>query len=301
MDGHAELLLDSYSARLARQGLAESTRVKYLAGVTHFLCWLGDVDPASATPQDVDSYLDAWHAEAGPSPNTVRLRVSALKSFHGYLDDRGLLSSGNPVERIKAPRVHRRPNDRLREDEDRALLAACATDQEQVLVWMLRWTGLRVGEAVALSAEDVDLERRVIRVRSSKTDSGLRTVPIVCELGAVLLGWIGGLRSRPSWRPDMPLLATCHGTPMKAQFAWRLVKRVARRAGVRMTGTGPLDSAVTPHTLRRTYASDLINRRVPLEHVSKILGHADVRVTQQAYADLEDATAHASIRAALAS
>jgi integrase/recombinase XerD len=156
------------------------------------------------------------------------------------------------------------------------------------------------GEAVSLSAEDVDLERRIIRVRSSKTDSGLRTVPIVDELGTVLLGWLGGLRSRPSWRPDMPLLATCHGTAMKEQFAWRLVKRAARRAGVRTTGTGPLDSAVTPHTLRRTYASDLINRQVPLEHVSKILGHADVRVTQQAYADLEDATAHASIRAALA-
>jgi site-specific recombinase XerD len=181
MDDYVALLLDSYSARLARQGLAGGTRAKYLAGVAHFICWLGDVEPASATRQDVDSYLDAWHAEAQPSANTIRLRVSALKSFYGYLDDRGLLSAGNAVERIKPPRAHRQPNDRLREDEDRALLAACATDQEQVLVWLLRWTGLRVGEAVALSAGDVDLERRVIRVRSSKTDSGLRTVPIVDE------------------------------------------------------------------------------------------------------------------------
>lgn len=99
----------------------------------------------------------------------------------------------------------------------------------------------------------------------------------------------------------MPLLATRRGTAWKEQFAWRLVKRVAHRAGVRTSGPGPLASSVTPHTLRRTYASDLINREVALEHVSKMLGHADVRVTQQAYADLEAATAHAAIRRALAS
>jgi integrase/recombinase XerD len=143
----------------------------------------------------------------------VRLRLSALKSSYGYLDDRGLLEGRNPVERIKAPRVRRRPNDRLRVNEDGALLEACATEQEKVLIWLLRWTGLRVGEALALTVEDVDLERRVVRVRASKTDAGLRTVPIVDELGALLLGWMDGLRARKDWRPDMPLLATRGGTP----------------------------------------------------------------------------------------
>jgi len=91
-----------------------------------------------------------------------------------------------------------------------------------VLIRPLRWTGLRVGEALALTAEDVDLERRVVRV-----------------LGVVLLTWIDGLRARDDWRPDMPLLATRGGTPWKEQFAWRIVKRVARRAEVRVTGSGP--------------------------------------------------------------
>ena len=300
MDGKTILLLESYGARLARQGLASGTRAKYLAAVERFLESLDEADP-TVTRQDVDDYLDRWHAADEPAANSVRLHLSALKSFYGYLDDRGLLEGRNPVERVKAPRVRRRPNDRLRADEDRALLEACVTEQEKVLVWLLRWTGLRVGEALSLTVEDVDLERRVVRVRSSKTDAGLRTVPIVDELGVVLLRWIDGLRSRPDWRADMPLLATRGGTPWKAQFAWRLVKRVARRAELRVTGAGPLGSLVTPHTLRRTYASDLINRGVPLEHVSKMLGHSDVRVTQQAYAELEDATAHAAIRRALAS
>ena len=123
----------------------------------------------------------------GARSASVRLHLSALKSFYGYLDDRNLLDGRNPVERITAPRVRRRPNDRLPAREAEALLAACLSEQETVLIWLLRWTGLRVGEALGLTVEDVDLERRVIRVRASKTDAGLRTVPIVDELGVVLL------------------------------------------------------------------------------------------------------------------
>jgi site-specific recombinase XerC len=58
----------------------------------------------------------------------VRLHLSALKSFYGYLDDRNLLEGRNPVERITAPRVRRRPNHRLRADEAEALLAACLSE-----------------------------------------------------------------------------------------------------------------------------------------------------------------------------
>jgi integrase len=233
MDGNTMVLLESYGARLARQGLAASTRRKYLAAVDRFLCSFDGADPASVTRQQVDDYLDRWHAAEQPAPASVRLHLSALKSFYGYLDDRGLLEGRNPVERIKAPRVRRRPNDRLRAEEAEAMLAACLSEQEKVLIWLLRWTGLRVGEALGLTVEDVDLERRVIRVRASKTDAGLRTVPVVDELGVVLLAWIERLRTRADWRPDLPLLATRGGTPWKDPFAWRLVKRVAHRAELR--------------------------------------------------------------------
>jgi site-specific recombinase XerD len=294
------VLLESYGARLARQGLAGSTRTKYLAAVERFLRSLDVADPATVTRQQVDDYLDRWHAAEQPAANTVRLHLSALKSFYGYLDDRELLQGRNPVERIRAPRVRRRPNDRLRAEEAETLLAGCLTEREKILIWLLRWTGLRISEALALTVDDVDLDGRVIRVRASKTDAGLRAVPIVDELGVVLLTWLDGLRKRDDWRHDLPLLPTRGGTPWKYQYAWRLVKRVARRSELRVRGPEQLDTAVAPHTLRRTYASDLINRGVPLEHLSKTLGHSDIRITQQAYAELEDATAHAAIRKALA-
>jgi integrase/recombinase XerD len=70
---------------------------------------------------------------------------------------------------------------------------------------------------------------------------------------------------------------------MASQFVWRVVKRVGERAEVK----------ISPHTLRRTFASHLLNKGARIEVVSKLLGHSDVRVTQAAYAELEDATTRA--------
>jgi integrase/recombinase XerD len=85
---------------------------------------------------------------------------------------------------------------------------------------------------------------------------------------------------------------------MHAQFAWRVVKRVAERASVRLDPNG--GSSISPHTLRRTLGSDLLNRGVRLEVVSKLLGHASTTITEQAYAELLDATIAAEVLAATA-
>jgi integrase len=105
---------------------------------------------------------------------------------------------------------------------------------------------------------------------------------------------------------------------MKPTFVWRVVKRVAAEAGVRVIpcGCGSASayrhasgcprgkagenrSEVSPHTLRRTFATDLLNRGVRLEVVSKLLGHASVAVTQKAYATLLDSTARRELFRAL--
>jgi site-specific recombinase XerD len=83
---------------------------------------------------------------------------------------------------------------------------------------------------------------------------------------------------------------------MHPQFAWRLVKRVAARAGIHLDSNGT--SSVSPHTLRRTLGSDLLNRGVRLEVVSKLLGHASTTITEQAYAELLDSTIAAEVLAA---
>lgn len=219
-----------------------------------------------------------------------------------------------------APKPEQRRNDWLRAFEDCALLEAPATETERVIVWLLRWTGLRVSEACALLVADVDLTpgRESVTVRKSKSAAGQRVVPIVPELAIALHGWLAYRRDRDGCGYHSPLLAGRSGRALSSAYVWRLVKRVAARAGVRpihctclqvqrgyhakgcpQTRAGENVSEVSPHTLRRTFASDLLNRGLRLEVVSRLLGHASTTVTERAYAELLGTTARSEFLSAV--
>ena len=208
---------------------------------------------------------------------------------------------------VMAQATEQRPNDFLRPLEDQALLACRCSPVERIVIVLLRWTGLRVGEACALTLADIDLTpgNESIAVMQSKTVAGLRTLPLVPELVPELQTWLHLLRARGLTAPSTPLLATMHGSAMKPTFVWRLVKRVAARAGVRpvdcscgsrlstrhasscrRTASGTNLSRVSPHTLRRTFGSHLLNAGLRLEVVSRLLGHSSTAITERAYAQL---------------
>jgi site-specific recombinase XerD len=318
-------LLARYERRLRRDGLAERSIEKYCSDVAHFLAWLGARDPAEVRRQDVEEYLDEWFAAARPMQGTIRARVTALKSFYRYMESTGCMTTADgrdlrsPVERIKVRGGERKANDWLRDEEDRALLGCPMNEQERALVMLLRWTGCRIQEARGLEIQDVDFDRREISIRKSKTGTGIRRVPLLECLELELRAWFDYLRVRGLYRPDAPVLTTAHGTPMAEQFADRVIRRVAHRAGVRMvacmcetqkahkhaagcprTRNGDKLSTVTAHTFRRTYGSYLLNRGVRVEVVSRLLGHADVRTTMQSYAELLPETIRAELRQAVA-
>ncbi len=130
---------------------------------------------------------------------------------------------------------------------------------------------------------DIDLSRGEIRVRRSKSDAGLRTVPVAPQLLPELERHLRLLSERLDFGPALPFLATKHGTPMFPQFAWRIIQRAARRAGVR-------GGRISPHTFRRTFATDLRRRGVPMDVISRLLGHANIGVTEAAYAEVMSET-----------
>jgi integrase len=280
-------LAEGFRAALRREGITDGTRTRYAGHVSQLMAV--HPDPRTCTRAELELYLDSLDVE----PGSLRVKTAALRKFYGYLEDRDLLDGPNPAARLKLPKRRRKPNDWLRPDEDAAVLRACVTPQERIVVALLRHGGLRVSEACGLLAADVDLENEELRVRASKTDSGLRTVPIAPELRIELEVWMS------QRAPGRYLLATRNGTPMQTAFAWRLVKRVAHRANVRPLPKPALTS-VSCHTLRRTFGSDLLNRGVRIEVVSKLLGHADTRTTESCYAEMLDETVRREFRQALA-
>jgi integrase len=138
---------------------------------------------------------------------------------------------------------------------------------------------------------DVDLVTGAITVRESKTVAGYRSIPISPELRAHIERWLAFTKREGLYHPDGPFLVTRNQTAMKPQYVEQVVARLAARAG--------LPRKVTPHTLRRTFGSHLLNKGVRLEVVSRLLGHASTAITEKAYARLEDKTIHEEMLAAL--
>jgi integrase/recombinase XerD len=303
MSTPTNLHLDAFKVYLEnRARLAPGSRKKYLGNVEQFLAWTeaNGLVLADVKPTDAEEYLDTLTG----APATIHLKVASIRKFFYFLRSRGKVER-DPFEFAEKPEREQKENDYLRDDEDARLLRAPMAPTERFLVYFLRFTGMRVSEALHVEVRDVDLEREEIRVRVSKTRRGRRTVEILPELEMELRIWLERLRQRDDYLGEsMPLFASeRRPQAITPQYADRLVKYAALKAGVRVLDPPPAKhhvSAVSCHTLRRTYGSWLINLGARIETVSRALGHADTRVTEQAYAELRTQTVKAEIRAAAA-
>lgn len=312
-------LLAAFDGHMRRRGRSASTRRQYAYALQPFVGWLGDREMAECSPADLELFLTHWEAEFQarhgrlPSPATMRGTIGPLRMFFSYLEQAEFLvgrdgsARRNPARSLESPSCHQRPNDFLRPFEDRALLGVDCPPHHQLVVWLLRYTGIRVGEAQALTVADFDLTpaQESLTVRGTKSAASTRTVPLLPQALPLIHEHLAVLRDTFPSMLALPFLTTRNATPVTTHHLWRVVKRVAYDAGVRpidctchtqrqdkhdrgcpRTVSGENRSAVTPHTLRRTFGSDLINRGLRLETVSKLLGHANTTITERAYAQL---------------
>ncbi len=298
--------LPAFCAYQQRRGRSPATRVKYAVYLEPFLAWVGDRDLADVTAQAIElDWLVRWYADFEqrngrlPAPKTVANHLTALAAFFAFLERFDYVVR-NPMNRIDSPKVEQRPNDWLKPHEDDAVLAAARSPQERIVVSFLRFTGLRSGsELHHLLNADVDLAANTIRVRHSKTPRGRRLLPILPELRPYIERWQVYQRAIGQTAPDAPFFATRNGTAMRHKQVYEVVKRVAARAGVRprvATDRERINTTeVTPHTLRRTFGSHLLNNGVRLEVVSRLLGHESTVTTERAYASLLDAVIAAEV------
>jgi integrase/recombinase XerD len=298
-------LVEAFFGNLRRRNKASLTLERWRPELRRFAVWVGERPMWEITAADLDGgFLPNWEAEfrlrngRDPSPNSLRAVIQAVKSFYAYLERFDRLVDGegrpyrNPALALEAP-VIRPPAelDWLHSDEDEALLGCSLSKREAILVYFFRLTGLRLSEALSLTNRDVDLSSNEVRVRSSKSDAGYRSVPILPELRPQIVEWQSFVKAQGWYDQDGPFLVTRCKTQMHPQYVEAALQRVGERAG--------LARRLTPHTLRRTFGSHLLNRGVRLEVVSRLLGHASTAITERAYARLEDKTIRAELLAAL--
>jgi integrase/recombinase XerD len=213
--------------------------------------------------------------DLGLSPATIHRQISALRTYFRFLVAEGHLTR-NPSERLESPKRWRSLPAVLTVAEIDRLLAAPTPDQplgmrDRALLELGYATGARVSELVGVGVQDISFEDGVVRLFGKGAKE--RLVPVGRRaLGAVAL-YVREVRptlDRGKGRGRVFLNA--RGTPLSRVGAWGIIKQAAKGAG--------LAKRVTPHTLRHTFATHLLEGGADLRAVQEMLGHADLATTQ---------------------
>jgi len=213
--------------------------------------------------------------DLGLAATTIRRQISALRTYYKFLVGEGI-AARDPSERIESPKRWRVLPTVLSVAEIDRLLAAPNTDEplairDRALLEFAYATGVRVSELVGLKLQDILFTDGVARVFGKGAKE--RLVPVGRRaLGAVSLY---AREIRPTLDRGKGrgiLFLNARGTPLSRVGAWGVIKATARRAGI--------SKRVTPHTLRHTFATHLLEGGADLRAVQEMLGHADLATTQ---------------------
>ena len=255
-------------------GLSEKTLAAYAADVRHYL---DDMEERSITLaadivfEDVIDHLSALRDE-GMSPRSIARHLSAIRRFHRFLVEEGLCET-DITEMAAAPHLLRKlPRCLSTEEVERLLHAPDTTTPEGVrdvaLLELFYSCGLRISELATLPMKNVFLEESNIRVRGK--GAKFRVVPLGRDAMEKIHAW---LPLRMQWaKRDDALFIGSSGKRLSRTTVWRLVKRYARQANIKQN--------VTPHSLRHSFATHLLDNGADLRAVQEMLGHADIGTTQ---------------------
>lgn len=231
------------------------------------------IDPNSLSSDAVRAYLQ-WLDQKGNKPSSLARKLAAVRSFYRYLSRRGMVN-GNPVDGMRTPKQPKLLPRVLTKDDADALMTFPAgltvwSLRDRALLETLYSTGARVGELVALDIGDVRELEGLVRLQGKGRKE--RIVPI----GELALDAIR------RYRLSLPLQSA--GVPPRALFCnqrggrltSRSVARVVNRYSSRLAG-----GAVSPHALRHSFATHLLDEGADLRSIQEMLGHASLRTTQR--------------------
>ena len=274
MESHLDLYLDYLTVE---RGLATNTRASYSADLLKFLSYLKDReihDWSQVRFADIMGFLSRTQ-EQGLAPGSRARLLSALKGFFKFMVRDGHLRE-SPVADLTSPRLRRHLPAVLSVKEVERLLAQPNPDlplgkRDAAMLEVLYGTGLRVSELTALTLGRVNLEVGFLLVAGKGSKE--RIVPMGEAATEAVRQYV--LESRPrllKGRTTDTLFVTNRGSGMTRQGFWKLLKKYAREAEIQ--------KVLSPHTLRHSFATHLLERGADLRSVQMMLGHADISTTQ---------------------
>ena len=259
------------------KGASPRTNEAYLRDVSRFAVFSatkGAAAPASASAKILREYV--YHLkDLGLSPSSIRRNVSAVRSYFRFMLSEGELVR-DPSERLEAPRRWRTLPEVLTVEEAARLLAAPSLDEplafrDRAMLELAYGAGLRVSEWITLSTRDVQMDDHLLRVFGKGSKE--RLVPIGRKAIAAVAIYVRELRPRLERGQGKGILfLNARGEPLSRMGAWKILRKYVDVAGI----TKP----VSPHTLRHSFATHLLEGGADLRAVQEMLGHADISTTQ---------------------
>ncbi|MDI6943671.1 MULTISPECIES: site-specific tyrosine recombinase XerD [Microbacterium] len=275
-----ERAVDAYLRHLTiERGLSEHTIAAYRRDLEGYAAWLraNGVDDADAVTPAIAAEFAAARAGENPPPaasSLARLQ-SSVRGLHRFLVREGL-AADDPAQRLRPPKQPQRLPKALTIEQVERLLAAPSPDEplgirDRALLELLYATGARVSEAISLDVDDL-ASGDVLRLRGKGSKE--RIVPVGSFARAAVDAYLTRVRPElaAKGRATAKLFLGARGAPLSRQSAWLVIQAAAERAH--------LEAHVSPHTLRHSFATHLLQGGADVRVVQELLGHSSVATTQ---------------------
>jgi integrase/recombinase XerD len=277
-DRHRAFLLERFFDFLTlEKGSSGRTQDAYARDVIRFVDFAlvkGAAAPVDVTPRLLREFVYQLK-DLGLSPASIRRNVSAVRSYFRFLIGDGHVVR-DPSERLETPQRWRTLPEVLTVAETQKLLAAPTMDdplyfRDRAMLELAYGAGLRVSEWIGIGVKDVMLDEGLVRVFGKGSKE--RLVPIGRGAIGALAIYLRELRPKLEPRSGKgTLFLNARGSPLSRMGAWKILAKYVKRAGI--------SKRVSPHTLRHSFATHLLEGGADLRAVQEMLGHADISTTQ---------------------
>lgn len=248
-----------------------SAYIRDLTKLENFMKEQGKNSVEEITATNLTTYV-LYLEKQGLSTATISRSIASIRAFFMYLLRQGRISQ-DPSERLKPPKVEKKIPETLTIEEVNLLLeqpngSSVKELRDKAMLELLYATGIRVSELISLKVSDVNLRMNYICCRDGERERIIPFEPVAKE---ALIRYMEEARDRLCQDSDY-LFSNCQGTSMTRQGFWKIIKHYAAKAGI--------EKDITPHMIRHSFATHLVDNGADLKAVQEMLGHSDISTTQ---------------------
>lgn len=251
-------MFNNLEIELKLRGFSEQTIKTYVRHNRLFLNFIKK-EPKEVTEADIKSYLAHVISDDKAAPRSVALKKAALKFLYDELMKKGVVN-------LKTPKIPKSSPSVLSKEEVKSLIQSAPRDKTRLIIELIYSSGLRVSECVSLKVENLDLDSKIIRVKSGKGNKDRITIlssAVVDELRRYILTLD---------KDEAFLFPNSKGSTLSVRNIQKLIQKAAAKAGIKRK--------VSPHVLRHSFATHLLEAGTDIRIIQELLGHSQLSTTQ---------------------